>query len=235
MDYLPSKTPQLDMSFSGQRTEKNAKTTGVKAEESDLLYKSATGDTYLKWYLSLKRSLPSHSSRHVQEHGMEVIEDTSAWDERFIRRLQMAKDENNDFEKKALYEQRLARDSAARTIFYLIPSKLSDEVRDIVEMSEEFKVLSSQERINVYELLQLVKRKVSVGVAANPTYQCYLAMRHLIETVQKPEEDLRVYLERVRASASVNVVSGWSKLSWKRKNASGCNSRVFAMTSRGSK
>ncbi len=108
------------MSFSGQRSERNAKTTGIKAEESDLLYKSATGDTFLKWYLSLKRSLPSHSSRHVQEHGMEVIEDTAVWEERFKGRLQVAKDENNEFEKKALYEQRLARDSAARTIFYLM-------------------------------------------------------------------------------------------------------------------
>ena len=151
------------MSFSGQRSERNAKTTGVKVEESDLLYKSATGDTYLKWYLNLKRSLPSHSSRHVQEHGMEVIEDTAAWDERFARRLQIAKDENNDFEKKALYEQKLARESAARTIFHLVPSKLSDEVKDLVEMSEEFKILSLQERMNVHALLQLVKKKVSVG------------------------------------------------------------------------
>jgi hypothetical protein len=182
---------QLNMSVSSHKTERNARSIGSRADESDLLYKSATGDTYLKWYLSLKRSLPSHSSRHVQEHGMEVIEDTAVWEERFKRRLQIAKDENNEFEKKVLYDQMLARESAARTIFYLIPSRLSDEVRDIVEMSEEFKILSIQEKMNVHALLQLVKKTVSVGVAANPTYQCYLAMRHLFDTVQKPDEDIR--------------------------------------------
>ncbi len=51
-------------------------------------------------------------------------------------------------------------------------------------------------------LLQLVKKTLSVGVAANPTHQCYLAMRHLFDTVQKPDEELRVYLERIRSSAA---------------------------------
>lgn len=145
------------MSFSGRSSEKSAKTNGVKVDDVEILYRATTGDSYLKWYLALKRSLPAHTSRVVQEHGMKVIEDTSAWEEDFNKRLQKAFDDGNDFEKKMLYDLRTSRDSAARTIFHLIVSKLSDEVKDLVEMSEVYKTLEKEERANPSALLRLVK------------------------------------------------------------------------------
>ena len=191
------------MSFSGRQAEKNAKTNVVKPDDIEVLHRAATGDSYLKWFLALRRSLPSHSSRYVQEYGMKVIEDTSAWDEDFGRRMQVAVEDRNDFERKRLYDLKAARDSAARTIFHLVLSKLSDEVKDLIEMSDEYKVLEKEEIESPSALLRLVKKTVSKGVTANISYQSFLALQHLLDTKQKKDEDLRVYLERVKAAAAV--------------------------------
>ena len=163
------------------------------------LKKSSDGSTYLPWLKALKNSFSWHNSTAVQQYGCNVVADEEKW---FIEHKEEC-ERADDIERAELIKERSARKTARTTVFNLVLTLLSDEVRQLVEAEAGYRAMEENGDKSAYELLKIVKRTVTTGITSDVTYQCMVHLRNLHEMKQKPTESVRQFVDRVKAAVDV--------------------------------
>ena len=88
----------------------------------------------------------------------------------------------DDFEKVGLLKKKSERQNAVEIIFNLILSKLSEEVKQLVEAdTEHVKMRDDISSRGQFQLLVVIRKVVSSGLTSDVTYQTMVNVRALHE------------------------------------------------------
>ena len=96
---------------------------------NEKLKKSVDGNNYVKWLERLKEDFASNSASCVKQYGPDLLRDQRGWIERY--RAEYAA--SDDIEKSALSRKKSERQNAIEIVYNLILSRLSEEVKQLVE------------------------------------------------------------------------------------------------------
>ena len=163
----------------------------------DKLKKTADGNNYTKWFERLQEEFASNSAVVVKQYGPDLLRDQKGYLESFRAEY----NNSDDIEKAGLLKRRNERQNAVEIIFNLIMSKLSEEVKRLVEAEQEYvEMRDNVAKRGPYELLKIIRRVVNSGITSDPTYQTMVNVRALHELKQNQKESIGSYIERIKVA-----------------------------------
>ena len=132
------------------------------------LRKPLRGSNYVKCLDKLREDFASNSAVAVKQFGPDLLRDQTNFQARFAQKY-MAADE---FEKVGLLRKKSERQNAVEIIFNLIMSKLSEEVKQLVEADTEY--IEMRDNVNSrgpFQLLAVIRKVVNTGITSDAVYQ----------------------------------------------------------------
>jgi len=166
----------------------------------DKLRKTPDGTNYVKWLDKLKEDFSSNSVVSVKQFGPDLLRDQASFQARFVDENRVA----DDSEKVGLLGKKSERQNAVEIIFNLIMSKLSEEVKQLVEADTEY----AEMRDNAiskgpYKLLAVIRKVVNSGITSDVTYQNMVNVKALHDVRQTAKEPIIAYVERLKGARDI--------------------------------
>jgi hypothetical protein len=170
----------LELHFNMQQQVNNMSNNNQTKSGNEKLKKSVDGNNYVKWLERLREDFASNSASCVKQYGPDLLRDQRGWLERY--RAEYA--ESDDIEKSALSRKKGERQNAIEIIYNLILSRLSEEVKQLVEADSEYVAMRDDMQLRgPYELLGVVRRVVSTGITSDHVYQTMIGVKTLHEVL----------------------------------------------------
>ena len=128
------------------------------------------------------------------------IRDQRGW----IARYRAEYAASDDIEKSALSRKKSERQNAIEIVYNLILSRLSEEVKQLVEADSEYVAMRDDMQLRgPFELLGVVRRVVSTGITSDHVYQTMIGVKSLHEVRQGPKESVVAFVERLKTARDV--------------------------------
>ena len=163
----------------------------------DRLRKTPEGSNYAKWLDKLREDFALNSAVVVKQYGPDIVDDQGDFQTQFALDY-MAADE---YEKVGLLKKKAERQNAVEIIFNLIMSKLSEEVKQLVEADTQY--VEMRDKVSSrgpFRLLAVIRKVVNSGLTSDDVYQTMVNVKALHEVKQNQNETIVAYVERLKGA-----------------------------------